>query len=71
MDPKPQMNELQTLVHPVKMNPGSTLDRPLPADSVEKIASSVATAFFVSELSALFGSTQPADRQSWCAQAAT
>ena len=22
MDPKPQMNELQTLVHPVKMNPG-------------------------------------------------
>ena len=33
MDPKPQMNELQTLVHPVKMNPGPVLYRPLPAKS--------------------------------------
>jgi len=37
------------------MNSGPALDRPLPADSVEKVASAAA-AFFVSELSALFGS---------------
>ena len=47
---------LRMLVRPVKMNPGPALDRPLPADSVEKVASAAATAFFVSELSALFGS---------------
>ena len=46
---------LRMLVRPVKMNPGPALDRPLPADSVEKVASAAATAFFVSELSALFG----------------
>lgn len=33
MDPKPQMNELQTLVHPVKMNLGPVLDRPLWLDA--------------------------------------
>ena len=47
---------LRMLVRPVKMNLGPALDRPLPADSVEKVASAAATAFFVSELSALFGS---------------
>lgn len=37
MDPKPQMNELQTLVHPVKMKPGPALGRPFRVDSVEKV----------------------------------
>jgi hypothetical protein len=47
---------LRILVRPVKMNTGPALDRPLPADSAEKVASAAATSFFVSELSALFGS---------------
>ena len=33
---------LRMLVRPVKMNPGPALDRPLPADSVEKVASAAA-----------------------------
>ena len=49
------VHAFRILVRPVKMNSGPALDRPLPADSVEKVASAAA-AFFVSELSALFGS---------------